>query len=81
MKPIERQSPIPAYYQIAVHLRARIVGREWQSGELRPQAGEIEDARWFEVLQLPKLPSKISIARRLIDAVSMEIRRKFETGA
>jgi len=47
---------------------------EWQSGEIRPQAGEIEEANWFEVLQLPKLPSKISIARRLIDAVVEEIK-------
>jgi NAD+ diphosphatase len=47
---------------------------EWQSGEIRPQAGEIEEANWFEVLQLPKLPSKISIARRLIDAVVDEIK-------
>ena len=54
---------------------------EWAGGEIRPEEGEIEAADWFDVLQLPKLPSKISIARRLIDAVSMEIRRKFETGA
>ena len=54
---------------------------EWAGGEIRAQEGEIEAADWFDVLQLPKLPSKISIARRLIDAVSMEIRRKFETGA
>jgi NAD+ diphosphatase len=47
---------------------------EWSSGEIRPQAGEIEEANWFDVLQLPKLPSKISIARRLIDAISAEIR-------
>jgi NAD+ diphosphatase len=40
---------------------------EWVSGEIRRQESEIEEARWFEVLQLPKLPSKISIARRLID--------------
>ena len=46
---------------------------EWTCGEIRPQAGEIEEANWFEVLQLPKLPSKISIARRLIDAVVEEI--------
>ena len=46
---------------------------EWKSGELTPQAGEIEAANWFEVLQLPKLPSKISIARRLIDAVVSEM--------
>src|SRR5437764_72634 len=36
---------------------------DWTSGELRPQASEIEAANWFDVLQLPKLPSKISIAR------------------
>jgi NAD+ diphosphatase len=47
---------------------------EWSSGEIRPQAGEIEEANWFEVLQLPKLPSKISIARRLIDAVVEEVK-------
>jgi NAD+ diphosphatase len=47
---------------------------EWASGEIKPQDGEIEAANWFEVLQLPKLPSKISIARRLIDAVVEEIK-------
>ncbi|MGH8704489.1 MAG: NAD(+) diphosphatase [Burkholderiales bacterium] len=51
---------------------------DWADGEIRPQAGEIEAAGWFDVLQLPKLPSKISIARRLIDAVAAQIRR--ETG-
>jgi NAD+ diphosphatase len=54
---------------------------DWAGGEIQAQAGEIEAANWFDVLQLPKLPSKISIARRLIDAVASEIRRKFETGA
>jgi NAD+ diphosphatase len=47
---------------------------DWVAGEIRPQAGEIEDARWFNVLQLPKLPSRISIARRLIDAAVAEMR-------
>ncbi|HLX79358.1 MAG TPA: NAD(+) diphosphatase [Burkholderiales bacterium] len=47
---------------------------DWASGEIRPQAGEIEAANWFKVLQLPKLPSRISIARRLIDAVVEEMR-------
>jgi len=47
---------------------------EWVSGEITPQEAEIEDAKWFEVLQLPKLPSKISIARKLIDAVVEEMR-------
>jgi NAD+ diphosphatase len=49
---------------------------DWQSGEIRPQAGEIEAASWFDVLQLPKLPSKISIARRLIDAAVAEMRNE-----
>jgi NAD+ diphosphatase len=46
---------------------------EWRDGELRLQDAEIEDAKWFEVLQLPKLPSRISIARRLIDSVCQEL--------
>ncbi len=49
---------------------------DWTSGEIRPQAGEIEAANWFKVLQLPKLPSKISIARRLIDSLTEEMRVK-----
>ena len=36
MRPIERQSPIPAYYQIALHLRTRILGQEWRSGQRIP---------------------------------------------
>ena len=47
---------------------------DWASGEIRPQETEIEEANWFEVLQLPKLPSKISIARKLIDAVVDELK-------
>jgi NAD+ diphosphatase len=47
---------------------------DWESGEIRPQEAEIEAANWFKVLQLPKLPSRISIARRLIDAVTREMR-------
>ena len=47
---------------------------DWESGEIRPRAGEIEAAHWFDVLQLPKLPSRISIARRLIDAAVQEMR-------
>jgi NAD+ diphosphatase len=49
---------------------------DWTGGEIRAQEVEIEAADWFDVLQLPKLPSRISIARRLIDAVSAEIRRQ-----
>ncbi len=47
---------------------------DWAGGEIRPREGEIEAANWFDVFQLPKLPSRISIARRLIDAVASEMR-------
>ena len=49
---------------------------EWVSGEVKPQEAEIEEAKWFGVLQLPKLPSRISIARRLIDAVVEKVKGK-----
>ncbi len=41
---------------------------DWASGEIKPEAGEIEDARWFSMQALPQLPHRLSIARRLIDA-------------
>lgn len=40
---------------------------DYESGEIQPQEGEIEDARWFSVDDLPVLPSRFSIARSLID--------------
>ena len=49
---------------------------DWESGEINPREGEIEAAHWFDVLQLPKLPSRISISRRLIDAVTEEMRAR-----
>lgn len=51
---------------------------DWASGEIRPQESEIEEAKWFKVLQLPKLPSKISIARRLIDVQVANIRASID---
>ncbi len=47
---------------------------DYESGEIAPQETEIEAAEWFDVFQLPKLPSKISIARRLIDAAVEKMR-------
>jgi NAD+ diphosphatase len=47
---------------------------EYAGGEIRPQPGEIAEARWFEIFQLPKLPGKISIARGLIDHMVETIR-------
>ncbi len=47
---------------------------DYAGGEIHPQETEIEAAEWFDVFQLPKLPSKISIARRLIDAAAERMR-------
>jgi NAD+ diphosphatase len=41
---------------------------EYESGEIVPQADEIEDAQWFSVHDLPPLPAGRSIARYLIDS-------------
>ena len=43
---------------------------DYAGGELRPDGVEIEEARWFEPEELPKLPPSISISRRLIDTVA-----------
>jgi len=40
---------------------------EYQSGELIIQSDELADARWFDIDQLPNLPSTASLARALID--------------
>lgn len=40
---------------------------DYASGELRIDRKEIEDACWFSSHDLPQIPPKISIARRLID--------------
>jgi NAD+ diphosphatase len=40
---------------------------EYESGEIVPQADEIEDARWFRIDDLPPLPAHRSIARYLIE--------------
>jgi len=46
----------------------------YAGGELTPAPDEIEDAQWFALDALPKLPNRISIARRLIDGVMAEMR-------
>jgi len=54
---------------------------DWTGGEIRPDPSEIEHAAWFDVFQLPRLPSKISIARALIDGVTEEMRQAHSGGA
>jgi NAD+ diphosphatase len=49
---------------------------DYDSGEIRIDGTEIEDARWFNIENLenlPRLPARISIARRLIDAAIGEM--------
>lgn len=41
---------------------------EYESGELRVDPDEIEDAKWFSLDELPSLPPRNAIARRMIDA-------------
>ena len=40
---------------------------EYAGGEIVMQPEEIEDARWFDIHDLPPLPATRSIARHLID--------------
>ena len=41
---------------------------EYESGEILPDGEEIDEAGWFNYLQLPAVPSgKISISGRLIE--------------
>ncbi|MDE1943156.1 MAG: NAD(+) diphosphatase [Betaproteobacteria bacterium] len=61
--------PFPHSLMIAFTCRYR-------SGQVVPQPGEIEDARWFSVDNLPPLPHPVSIARQLIEAGADHIRHK-----
>ncbi|MGM9319733.1 NAD(+) diphosphatase [Deinococcus aquaticus] len=54
--------PWPFPHSLMIGFTAR-----YQGGEITPQPGEIEDARFFPVTALPKLPPRVSIARALID--------------
>lgn len=40
---------------------------EYDSGEIRLQRSELADGRWFKASELPTLPGKVSLARRLVD--------------
>jgi NAD+ diphosphatase len=40
---------------------------DYAGGEIMPEPGEIEDAGWYRASELPQLPPKVSIARRMID--------------
>lgn len=40
---------------------------KYDIGDITPQPGEIEDARWFPALNLPTIPPPFTSSRRLID--------------
>lgn len=51
---------------------------EYDSGEIQFDPSELEDAQWFSLNKLPKLPKPISLSRHLIDkhlAMRAEIRK------
>ena len=47
---------------------------DYDGGELNADRVEIEVAEWFRLDALPALPTRISIARRLIDATVADMR-------
>jgi NAD+ diphosphatase len=47
---------------------------EYAGGDIRCEDEEIAEARWFSVYDMPKLPSSVSIARRLIEATAARLR-------
>ncbi|HEX9993510.1 MAG TPA: NAD(+) diphosphatase [Acidimicrobiales bacterium] len=55
--------PWPFPHSLMIGFTAR-----WAGGELTPDGTEIVDAGWFGVDDLPPLPSRLSIARALVDA-------------
>jgi NAD+ diphosphatase len=46
---------------------------EYLSGEIIMEPNEIEDAKWFNIHNIPDLPSMPSISRRLIDSVLLDL--------
>ncbi|MGC3965130.1 MAG: NAD(+) diphosphatase [Rhodocyclaceae bacterium] len=65
--------PFPHSLMLAFHA-------DYVSGNIVPQANEIEDAGWYDVDALPGLPAPISIASRLIADAVDEIRARRAAG-
>jgi NAD+ diphosphatase len=59
--------PFPHSLMVAFHC-------DYVSGDITPQADEIEAADWFTPEQLPVLPHRLSIARRLIEDALADLR-------
>lgn len=58
----QASQPWPFPHSLMIGFRA-----EWVAGEIEIDPTEIVDAQWFRRDQLPPIPPRISIARRLID--------------
>ena len=41
---------------------------EYESGEIKIEEAELEDAKWFKVDELPNVPPKLSISGQLISS-------------
>jgi NAD+ diphosphatase len=54
--------PWPFPHSLMIAFTAR-----WRGGDIRIDEREIVDAGWFKAGELPPIPDKVSIARRLID--------------
>ena len=65
--------PWPFPHSLMLAYTAEHVGPEEGGGEIVAQPGEIEEARWFFHDELPQLPGRASISRRLIESVVGEI--------
>lgn len=61
--------PWPFPHSLMLAYTAEYVSPEEGGGEIVPQPGEIEEARWFFDDELPSLPGRASISRRLIESV------------
>jgi NAD+ diphosphatase len=55
--------PWPFPHQLMVGFNA-----QYASGLIRIDDEELDDARWFQVDELPTLPAPLSLSRRLNDA-------------
>jgi NAD+ diphosphatase len=53
---------------------------DWESGEIRIDPAELEDARWFTPETLPELPHPMSIARALIEDFKVRVARADAAG-
>lgn len=58
----QSSQPWPFPHSLMIGFRAR-----WKSGEIVCDPTEIADAKWFRRDDLPNIPPRISIARKLID--------------